>query len=874
MFKGFSKCITPPPSLHSLAWVVFICLWLFFGILINSEDQKNYTLQHAGIESLVERGTFSVSNSKTPELFTLGDTFEYQDWLLAAKQPGQFVIGAIPYFAISKLGISYKTNYVLASTLVVWFSSALLLALSARYFLLLLSNIWKFPIKDSLIATLGYALCTTLTSYVGVEHHDIIATSFLSLSLYLFESRQIREKGSNSTPLVFSGVLIGLALFTSMLIAPIALFYSLYCTFKSIRSPKTAWAPNEVAIWWGGVLLGLLPLALYNIHYFENPFIQANIAGNYSDTFFRPSWDLFFNHLYTYLSPEGDLSVFLYSPLLVIGILGALVFEKKRREKAFLIFGTVIFHLAYVLNIETVGHCQFGPRYLIPLTPFACLGIAPLISLSRRIFIGFSIKIFLYLTLIFAFFVNTIGALGGTMYCDIDKFAALDYLERVYPLVNVDYPLRQLSFLFLMFIVGWKLPEYFTFFSAKKLKTTTKSLSWLEHKYAGIVFSLIVATIYFFSNPTRSSPYDYTLRIAHALLNGNLGLVETPPGWLNEMVPFNGNYYSVFPLGAVASYIPIAELENLGFFSNNPTSAIVAVLGFFTCILTYSLARHFSNNAYRALALATFISLGTWHWCNLASGGAWQIAIGFAVCGELAALYFILVNPLPLIAGLFFSVAFGNRTEIILVFPIFIYLLIRDFLPQKNFSEIIKNSIKFSAIPLALGILTLFYNYKRFGTPFDFGYARIPGVLDEPWYRDGIFSLSSIKGNFQHMLLYLWKVRPEFPYFVPSGFGESILVCSPFLALIFRPGYTDKALKLCAWGAIVILVSLLWIHGNPGGWQFSYRYAAICLPWALIILIQSAEASISKLELGLLAISVVINAYATYLFYWTQYVQP
>ena len=69
--------------------------------------------------------------------------------------------------------------------------------------------------------------------------------------------------------------------------------------------------------------------------------------------------------------------------------------------------------------------------------------------------------------------------------------------------------------------------------------------------------ALFIATfaIYYFSNSHSGSYYDYTFRIAEAMLDGRLGLTERPPDWLNEMVPLDGKYYSVFPLGAVVSML-------------------------------------------------------------------------------------------------------------------------------------------------------------------------------------------------------------------------------------------------------------------------------------------------------------------------------
>jgi len=96
-------------------------------------------------------------------------------------------------------------------------------------------------------------------------------------------------------------------------------------------------------------------------------------------------------------------------------------------------------------------------------------------------------------------------------------------------------------------------------------------------------------------------------------------------------------------------------------------------------------------------------------------------------------------------------------------------------------------------------------------------------------------SLSAIPSNAKEMLLTPWKYVRSFPYLVPTGFGGSILLSSPFLVLLFRKGAVDSRpqthLMDCSSGFDVVL----WCHGNPGGWQFSYRYAMILLPWFFLI---------------------------------------
>ena len=108
----------------------------------------------------------------------------------------------------------------------------------------------------------------------------------------------------------------------------------------------------------------------------------------------------------------------------------------------------------------------------------------------------------------------------------------------------------------------------------------------------------------------------------------------------------------------------------------------------------------------------------------------------------------------------------------------------------------------------------------------------------------------------------------------PKPFGGSILLASPLLLLLFRRGARDFDLKVVAWIAMAPLLAVLWLHGNPGGWQFSYRYAMILLPWMFLILAESGPRFATRTETALAAASFAVNAYATYLYHWTDYVRP
>ena len=435
-----------------------------------------------------------------------------------------------------------------------------------------------------------------------------------------------------------------------------------------------------------------------------------------------------------------------------------------------------------------------------------------------------------------------------------------------------------------------------------------------------IGLSLVAAVAFYFSTNPTLKDLDYTLEIASAFLRGDLGLREKPPEWLNEMIPYANRYYSAFPLGAVISMVPVALLQKASLIHNFPARILAALIAGTCVYFFFQLAKAFGPDysslepkpLARRILLALFPVFGTWTWCNLGMGGAWQIALGLALLAETAALYFTLVRPSPFIAGMFFTLAFGNRTELLITVPLFLYLFwrrsavvgqalrlpgnsesVRDCATisassasdsdraregrsgwrkwKRSLRENASMLFAFFALPVALALLTAAYNFARFHSIFDFGYFHIPEVRDEPWYEHGLFSIHSIPWNVHTMLFEGFRDDPDFPFLSFPSFGCSILLSSPFLFLIFREGGTYKTLS---WIAIGILTFVLWCHGNPGGWQFSYRYAMILLPWMFLLLTSNGPPKIAVTEITLLAVSIAINATATWLFLWTDKIQP
>jgi hypothetical protein len=437
--------------------------------------------------------------------------------------------------------------------------------------------------------------------------------------------------------------------------------------------------------------------------------------------------------------------------------------------------------------------------------------------------------------------------------------------------------------------------------------------------WVAIATSLLAAVAFYFSTNPTLHDLDYTFEIASAFLRGDLGLRETPPEWLNEMIPYGDRYYSAFPLGAVLSMVPLALLQKASLIHDFPARILATLIAGACVYFFFQLTRAFGadysslkpNPLTRRILLALFPIFGTWTWCNLGMGGAWQIALGLALLGEVGALYFTLVRPSPFIAGAFFALAFGNRTELLITAPFYLYLFWRrpmvaaqapslsepdtrsDCLtnsglsgsgsdaqqmaavPGKNFKQALRVNgpmvFDFLTLPVTLALLTGAYNLARFHSISDFGYFHIPEVREEPWYAHGLFSLHSIPWNVNTMLFEGFRDDPDFPFLSFPPFGCSIFLSSPLLFLLFRAGGRYRTIS---WIAIGIITFVLWCHGNPGGWQFSYRYAMILLPWMFLLITGNGPPKITITEISLFAVSIAINGIAMWLFLWTDQIQP
>ena len=441
--------------------LLFLVLWFAYGAAINSSNLLDFDLQQIGVEAMVERGHFYLEGSASPQMQTKGDVFEYRGHKYAAKQPGQFMAGSVVYFVLHKLGLTYSNHYLLTAALVTFFTSSLVLAASGVALFIIASEMTANGrgLFWPLATTLSYAFATTVFAYSGIAHHDALATGYLVIGFCLvfqLSRRSGGERGSYPRA-VGAGFLMGLAITTSMLPFFMVILCILY--FLSLRRWRI------MPVFFVSLLAGLLPLFIYDAVSFGNPFRLANMAGAavFADTFWHFDPNNLGNKLVFYAR-----ALVSYVPVFVVGMFGLSYYPRqfKRSSEFLTVIGVMIVLAAFILNIPSDGDCQFGPRYLMPAMPFACLGVAGYSYLSasseRRL-----AALVVLLAGAGSFVVNLVGAARGAMGCPHGQNAFWNHVSsivrgegRSYPLALwLIFPLLVCTTLFVLNIVAQRRTE-------------------------------------------------------------------------------------------------------------------------------------------------------------------------------------------------------------------------------------------------------------------------------------------------------------------------------------------------------------------------------------------------------------------------------
>lgn len=424
---------------HKVELSLFFCLWFAYGAAANSRNQIEFNLQQAGVEAIVERHHFFLEGSPTPRFQMqvyyydggkpFGDVFAYNGHQYAAKQPGQFMAGALAYCLLRIFGLDYVHHYALTSALVSFLTTSLITALAAVAVFAAVRELTTGRLFWPLLCALIYGLGTTAFVYSGFAYHDAMAAGYLAIAFFFALRIAQRRATGRSAKLLASacGLLLGLTITTSMLPFFMACVVGLYVV--SLRQWKlTGWLVL------GGVV-GIAPLLFFNSISFGNPFLNSYMAGGYPESMLHLNLSNSIAKVRLYLT-----EITFYVPVVWLGILGLAFFPGKVRREQVVLIGLLLAQTLQVLNIESHGGCHYGPRFLLPIMPFVSVSLCGFSYLGSRIMKTVSASAVLVLGAI-SIFISGVGALFTAMYCDVERYALWPALQNLRSLELSNFPL-------------------------------------------------------------------------------------------------------------------------------------------------------------------------------------------------------------------------------------------------------------------------------------------------------------------------------------------------------------------------------------------------------------------------------------------------
>jgi hypothetical protein len=357
------------------------------------------------------------------------------------------------------------------------------------------------------------------------------------------------------------------------------------------------------------------------------------------------------------------------------------------------------------------------------------------------------------------------------------------------------------------------------------------------------------------------------VHLADALLHGRLDLVGLSQA--GDVIAAGGrSFVAGSPLPAFLM-LPFVAAFGLG-FSDVAFGALIGALGVAVAHATF-----------RSGWLTLLLALGTPHLYLSSLGSVWFNAHVVAVLFGLLAVRETLVRRRWLAAGAWLSLA-GLARPTLLFGALYFALLILLGCERREWPR----ALAALCTPLALGVAAhAAWNWARFGSPSDFGYAYLRGTpnMVAAHARYGAFDLHFLPCNLYVSLAGPPRIRGQAPgpshrlcdhllrgvrlpppaaRVEPDPLGMSLFLATPAFLLLPAALRGRDPRSLSAWGGLLAVMTPLWMYHNTGSVQFGYRYWMDAAPLWLLLLAPVLEGGSRRRRSGarlLVLASAAIN---------------
>ncbi|MCJ7435504.1 MAG: hypothetical protein MUO77_18635, partial [Anaerolineales bacterium] len=425
-----------------------------------------------------------------------------------------------------------------------------------------------------------------------------------------------------------------------------------------------------------------------------------------------------------------------------------------------------------------------------------------------------------------------------------------------------------LPWVFLFIIIAFAFGELGQRSDRKYFILAARALSifiaaWFIYQFTGFIGR------WFFRAPEQA----YFPYLADAFLHGKLYLIN-PLSYM-ELTPNNGNWYVPYPPLNAVLMMPMVALwgaENVNSSNFSIFFAALSVSLVFAILEKLSERGWTKLNASTNLWLTVLFGLSTPLWQIAISGEVWYINQVITIAFVALATLLVLLEASPILVGFTIGLAMLARPPILLswIFLLGIFWQIQnDRDGQVPFAKWFKWSF-LTAIPvLLIGFIFLWYNYSRFGSLFDFGYAAMN--IGEPARTDirtyGQFNLRYLSRNLDVMFLRLPHPKPTCGFFTADTEGMSLFVATP--AFIYLLGaFKRKAWVSAAWISSILLFIPLALYFTTGIFQFGYRYVLdMIIPLVTLLAVSVRKEKLALHMKAIILAGVLVNYWGVWWFY-------
>jgi hypothetical protein len=363
-------------------------------------------------------------------------------------------------------------------------------------------------------------------------------------------------------------------------------------------------------------------------------------------------------------------------------------------------------------------------------------------------------------------------------------------------------------------------------------------------------------------------PQNHFILLASAFLRGKIYLLTTPK-ITHDLTFYNGHWFVPYPPFPIILILPFVAIWGTEAFNVTTFSLVLAAVAAVTIYLILSqLIRMGWIQLSRpgAIWLTALFSFGTvYWWLSINTGESFFSQIVTVLFIELAFLSVLKKWP-AWITGICLGAAILCRPNVFVLWPALLAIAIQNNLNAEkvNWKYILKWGL-LSAVPVIVGVFfLLYYNYLRFGNFYDFGYVTINGSLSivQNVQSYGLFSTHYVPFNFQSMFLALPELKLSCAYYIPRGWGMSIIASTPAVIYLVRKIRVNWWIGGC-WCSIILSIILLALYSNNGANQYGYRYVMDFIIPAIMIIAYNAGRKISAPLKTLIIASIFINYYGT-----------